>query len=116
MRKQCRLIWSHPVINNSEVNTIDVEVYYSKGGMNYFTGKVEPRGYYMQASPVKVEKRNGYEITTYTAFTGIKNLISETKRFGKKAFEDLSLARNLSLVDVNEMVELVAKKNNLIIE
>ena len=116
MRRQTKLIWSHPVVNNPEVNTIDVEVYYSKGGMNYFTGKVEARGYYMQASPVKVEKRGDYEITTYTAFTGVKNLISEAKRFSKKTFEDLSLIRNLSLVDVNEMVEHVANKNNLTIK
>lgn len=32
--------------NNEKWNNLNISIYYSLGGMNYFSGKVEKRGYY----------------------------------------------------------------------
>ena len=59
---------------------IKCEVYYNKGGVNYFTSKTEQRGYYMSVYPVRRE--NGYEM--YVAFTGTKQCIHPVERQSKK--------------------------------
>ena len=38
---------------------LKVQVYYDLGGMNYFTGKQESRGYYIMVKPI--EKGEGWE-------------------------------------------------------
>ena len=53
MASRRRLIEKLEVIDNSEVNQIEVELYYSAGGMNYFNYKHEERGYYLSVSPYK---------------------------------------------------------------
>lgn len=41
-------------------NKVDINLYYSLGGMNYFNNKEEKRGYYIQFCPCNVEeKENG---------------------------------------------------------
>lgn len=35
-------------------NGVNVEVYYSKGGMNYFSGGSEPRGYWLRVHATKI--------------------------------------------------------------
>lgn len=77
-----------PIKNPEEVNGcthLTAEVYYDLGGMNYFTYKVEPRGYYMSMTPVEKVDRGGYVTESYTAFTGKKTLIKEVKRKSAKA-------------------------------
>lgn len=59
---------------------IKCAVYYSKGGVNYFTYRNEQRGYYMSVTPVKRE--NGWE--QYVAFTGSKTCIHPVERQSKK--------------------------------
>lgn len=66
---------------NKEKTFLKCELYYSLGGMNYFTGKTEARGYYVSVSPV--ERSNGWE--SYTAFSGWKKCVVECARKGKKA-------------------------------
>ncbi len=44
---------------SADVNAVEVDVFYSKGGLNYFSYKTEPRGYYASVMPVKVEKGDG---------------------------------------------------------
>lgn len=64
-----------------DANTLEVEVYYSLGGMNYFTGRNEPRGYYLSVTPAK---RSDHCIS-YVSFTGTKILLKEVKRQSAKA-------------------------------
>lgn len=59
---------------------IEIKVSYSKGGINWFTHKTEPRGYWLHVTPIVV---NG-PIVTYTAFSGYKHLVDETKRYSVK--------------------------------
>lgn len=66
---------------NKDKTFLKCELYYSLGGMNYFTGKTEARGYYVSVSPV--ERSNGWE--SYTAFSGWKKCVVECARKGKKA-------------------------------
>lgn len=66
---------------NKENNFLKCELYYSLGGVNYFTYKNEQRGYYVSVYPV--EKVRGFE--SYTAFTGVKALIKPCQRKSNKA-------------------------------
>jgi len=72
--------------NEFKCNTLDVEAYYSLGGMNYFTGRPEPRGYWVSIQPVNVD---GY-CTSFTAFTGIKYFVKEAARFSQKIMNEVA--------------------------
>ena len=63
------------------------ELYYDKGGMNYFTYKNEPRGYYVSVSPVERTVGEYYVCESAVAFSGIKYNILEVARKSKKAEE-----------------------------
>jgi len=69
--------------NEFRCNALDVEAYYSLGGMNYFTGRSDPRGYWFSIQPVYVDGC----CTSFTAFTGVKHLLKETARFSQKAMD-----------------------------
>lgn len=64
--------------------TIEICVFYDIGGMNYFTGKVDSRGIFIRLVPVQLGKNS----VTFTAFTGIKELVLPMKRFSAKKFAD----------------------------
>lgn len=66
---------------------LEVEVYYDEGGMSYFTGSVNKRGYYLAVQPVKLD--GGFR--SITAFSGTKALIEETKRFSAKKLQEVAL-------------------------
>ena len=66
---------------NKDKTFLKCELYYSLGGMNYFTSRSEARGYYVSVSPV--ERGDGWE--SYTAFSGWKKCVVECARKGKKA-------------------------------
>lgn len=66
---------------NKDKTFLKCELYYSLGGMNYFTSRNEARGYYVSVSPV--ERGDGWE--SYTAFSGWKKCVVECARKGKKA-------------------------------
>lgn len=74
-------------IENSD-QQLEIQVYYSLGGMNYANYKQEPRGYYLSVAPVKIEKREGYSTISFSAFSGIKTLLLETKRKSDKAYKE----------------------------
>ena len=61
---------------------LEVSVYYSKGGISYFTGQTSPRGYYLSVTPVK----KGSNMVSYEMFSGFKQLLLETKRYSDKQF------------------------------
>lgn len=67
--------------------SIKTEVYYNKGGMNYFSGRAEERGYYLSVSPVKREEIGNIVTECYTAFSGVKMLILPVKRQSDKAYQ-----------------------------
>lgn len=76
-------------VNNNPIAThLKAEIYYSLGGMNYFTSRVERRGYYMSISPVKRSNSSGCVMESYTAFTGLKQCVSEVSRKSQKKMNE----------------------------
>lgn len=71
------------ITSNDKNNKIVTEIYYSKGGMNYFTDRDEKRGYYFSIAPE--ERNDGFR--TYTGFSGTKTCILEVTRKSKSAYE-----------------------------
>ena len=92
--------------NAGHLTHIKTEVYYNLGGMNYFTGKAEKRGYYASASPV--EKREHSE--SYVGFTGLKMLVKEVGRKSKKA--EAEAVKEADDV-MGSLVDQVLQKNSL---
>lgn len=80
-----------PLKQKHDVTHLRVEVYYSLGGYNNFTGKSEGRGYYLSVSPVGRSERCGVVMESYLAFTGRKLLILPVSRQSAKRFEEAKL-------------------------
>lgn len=97
-----------------ESTFIKAKLFYDKGGMNYFSGKEERRGYYLSVSPVE---RSG-NIETYTMFTGTKVFISSAKRFSKKVAENHMLDFSLRgwRTDYDWLLDRVLEDNKLTLE
>lgn len=83
MSEQRRMIESIPCEGLKDATHIDVEVYYTKGGANYFSGGVTRRGYYLSVKPVK---REGAWVS-YGMFSGYSKLLLEANRFSAKQLE-----------------------------
>lgn len=73
-----------PLASNPKANNLHIHLYYSLGGMNYFTGRPEGRGYYLSVSPVSRSDQNGIVCESYTAFTGTKRLLLPCQRKSAK--------------------------------
>jgi hypothetical protein len=61
---------------------LEVSVYYTKGGVNYFSGGTIRRGYYISVKPVT--KGNG--TISFELFSGRKQFLLETARYTAKQF------------------------------
>lgn len=59
----------------SEGEAVQVEVYYSKGGMNYFSGGTQRRGIYVSITPVKFE----HGCISFMMFSGKGAFLMELK-------------------------------------
>jgi hypothetical protein len=86
--------------------TYEVEVYYNEGGMNYFAGQVEKRGYYLSVTPV--ELGDGWK--RYTAFSGTKVLLDEVKRFSQKRMSEIAAQFVLNHPTVQNVFQHVLAK------
>lgn len=63
---------------------IAVELFYSKGGYNYFTGKIEERGVWLSFRAVTYKEKDGCTCESYAAFSGVKFLIKKLSRKSHK--------------------------------
>lgn len=96
-----------PILNaTKESNFLKIEIYYNLGGMNYFTGRAENRGYYISVSPVY---RDGI-LESYTSFTGIKQCLTTVSRKSEKAYNRALMIAPGVLFD---LIDLVCTKNNI---
>lgn len=87
---------------NYELKTV---TYYHKGGMNYFFGGIEKRGYYLSITPVQVERRaDGIVIESFSAFSGIKQLLIECKRKSNKIEEQAEQLAISKMFDLEQFV------------
>lgn len=98
---------------------LEVKVYYSKGGLNYFNYKSEPRGYYVSVTPVTnrveyLQDGTAFRVQEFGCFSGLKALVKEVKRFSQKEFDAQveNLAENQKYY-VQRLAEKVAEKEGL---
>lgn len=87
---------------------LKINVYYNKGGQNYFTGRTEQRGYYLSVSPVKRERIGNMITEQYTAFSGTKMLLKAVARQSVKAYDE---AVALSEAKLPELINHVMNQN-----
>lgn len=89
---------------------LKVELYYSKGGINYFTGNNEHRGLYLSVSPVKrTVYEGGGASESYTAFTGVKQHVLEMKRLNQKTVDTFVVDEKTR----KDMIDHVCEKNGI---
>jgi len=87
---------------------LKIQVYYNKGGMNYFTSRPEARGYYVSVSPVQVERRgDGIMVESYSAFSGVKMLVLPVQRQSPKAEAE---ARKKAMEVLPELKEAIKER------
>ena len=89
---------------------VKVETYYNLGGMNYFTYKVELRGYYLSVTPVERINRGSYITESCTAFSGYKMLLKEVKRKSKKAEME---AEQIAADEMQRIIDQVLSEQGL---
>jgi len=84
---------------------LKIQVYYDKGGMNYYSGGTNKRGYYLSVTPVQIQRQgNNLMIESYTAFSGIKKLILEVERQSPKSAEKAKELAESSIPELKQYV------------
>ena len=72
--------------NGQKANYIKAELGYSLGGMNYWNGRNEGRGYYIYVQPVERDERpGGFAMEGFIMGQGIKQLVKPVARRSDKA-------------------------------
>jgi len=104
MSIQSRLLKSIPT-SEGNCTHVDVEVYYSKGGMNYFTSRMETRGLYLSVKPVT----RSQNMISYMGFSGTKKLVKEMKMFSRKALNEFSPDPELE----SNLINYILEKNGI---
>ena len=69
------------VLHRPVRKVIEIDISYTLGGQNYFTGRVDPRGYFMHVRPVDVGE-GGFR--SFMLFSGYKMLVKEASRYSDK--------------------------------
>ena len=69
----------------------EIEIHYQLGGMNYFSGTMEPRAYYIGFSMVELKKENGFTRKSFGLFakTSFKIHHKIVARQSKKALDEV---------------------------
>lgn len=80
--------------NGTQYKSLEVSVKYELGGINYFTGNHNPRGYYAHLAPCSITPTKIGELRSSTLMgskkeSGFKVLIEETKRKSAKRMKEL---------------------------
>lgn len=89
---------------------IKYDVFYDLGGMNYFNGQRNRRGYYISVRSVTRTERDGYSTESFGMFDGTKYFISpgELKRNSTKARRDAVASIDADLL--HELTVHITKK------
>lgn len=101
---------------NPEYNTLKVEAYYSKGGINYFNYKDEPRGMYVRVSAVNIKYERGFRSESFMVggndVGSFKFLVLPMKRNSKKKVGEFNNLLNEKLPgdDIIKMFKAGDKK------
>lgn len=97
-------------VATGNVTHIKVELYYAKGGWNYFTGNQERRGLYLSVSPVTRTVHEGGGVSeSYVGFSGIKQFVLEMKRMNQKTLDNFVIDEKMK----KQLIDHVCRKNNI---
>ena len=99
-----------PIPETEYCNCMQVEIYYTLGGYNVWNYKVDPRGFYLSITPMKHEVKNGYVSETYSAYTGLRQILLRVERRSKRAE---TIAVNEAAKILTPLIRQVCDKNNL---
>jgi hypothetical protein len=94
-------------IEGTENDYLKVHVYYALGGMNYWNGKVDPRGYYLSVQRVKRENMGTYFTESFEVGRGgVRTLLLQTKRKSEKAMtQAVEMAKEKEVEMCNAILE-----------
>jgi hypothetical protein len=71
-----------------EGDAVECEVWYSKGGANYFSGGSDRRGVYVSFRNVKIERRDGIVTRSFVLFgSGVKHFALPLERKSDKQLQ-----------------------------
>jgi hypothetical protein len=83
---------------------LEVSVYYTKGGLSYFSNVTTPRGYYVSVRPVTKHDSG----VSFDLFAGRRQLLFETARYNDKQFDRaVKMAANFE----NQLIAAVVEEN-----
>jgi hypothetical protein len=84
---------------------LKIEVFYDKGGMNYFNSKNELRGYWLSMRQVEIERQGrGIVIESFGLMSGAKIFLKEVKRYSQKTYEDAIILAQDKIPELREHV------------
>ena len=97
-------------IEGTENKYLKSEVYYNKGGINYFTYKTDLRGYWVSVTIIERDVReNGVSIESFSLFgSGYREFLFEVKKQSQKSYER-AVAESPSIIEKIENKLLVEK-------
>ena len=99
-------------IEGTENKYLKFEVFYEKGGMNYWNGTTDKRGYYGSVRIVeRKDEGRGYISESFMMFSGTKKLLMEVGRKSEKKYKEcieLSKLHEQELKDYILQKELVS--------
>lgn len=74
-----------PCMGSDGSDTIRVSLTYSKGGVNVWSGREEPRGYNLSATPCAISVAGGVRYMSVTLGAGLRAHVHTVTRRGKTA-------------------------------
>lgn len=83
---------------------LKIEVFYDKGGINYFTSGTNRRGYYVAVRVVERKTDNGFTTESFSMFGGLKRFLLEVKKQSKKAYEQAVAMHETDLESLKQAV------------
>lgn len=95
-------------VKGSDTKKIKIETYYYKGGTNWFTGKINERGYYLSARLIEMTEEYECVLNSYSSVR--KMLIKAVTRASKKQEDE---ADKQALQYVNILVDKICAENNI---
>ena len=82
-----------PTDKLADATHLKVSVFYNKGGINYFTYKTEPGGYWASVRPITVEVGERFTSEKFMMFgddRGFKVFLGPAARFNRKMLDRLA--------------------------
>lgn len=95
-----------------EGTEVKVATNYNIGGANYFSGGVNPRGYYITVRAVERSTSHGFQSESFMLFQGLGGILLEVARRGAKAAAE---ADALAAGMAERMATEVAAKEGLVL-